>query len=50
MPQATFTIKGDIEEFDRVDNVYRVMKREGSKLFKNWIINIETTFEEKEKE
>lgn len=48
MPKATFTITGDIEEFDRVDNLYRVMKREGIKMLKNWTITIATTFEEKE--
>ena len=48
MPKATFTITGDITDFGRVDNVYTSLKREGQKLLKNWNINVNVDFEEKE--
>ena len=46
MPKATFTITGEIEEFDRLDNLYRSLKREGSKLLKNWKITVAADYEE----
>lgn len=49
MPRATFKITGEIAEFDRVDNLYKVMKREGEKLLKNWVIEVEASYEESEK-
>ena len=48
--KATFTITGDIEAFDRIDNLYRAFRREGAKLLKNWEIKIEAEYEEKEGE
>ncbi len=48
--RATFTIVGDIEEFGRIDNLYRALKREGSKMLKNWEITVEASYEEKEGE
>lgn len=50
MPRATFQITGDIEEFGRVDNLYRVMRREGEKLLKNWVIKVDVAYTESEKE
>ena len=50
MPRATFTISGEIEEFDRIDNVYRSLKTQGSKLLKNWEITVEAKYSEKEGE
>jgi len=50
MPKATFTITGEIEEFERVDNLYRSLKREGEKLLKNWEIKLDVEYEEKEGE
>ena len=46
MPKATFTITGDIADFGRVDNVYSALKREGSKLLRNWTMNVNVDFEE----
>ncbi len=48
--RATFIITGDIEAFDRVDNLFRALKREGAKALKNWEIKIDATYEEKEGE
>jgi len=48
MPQATFTIIGEIEEFDRLDNLYRSLKREGSKLLKNWTITVKAEYQEEQ--
>lgn len=50
MPQATFKITGEIAEFDRVDNLYRVMKKEGEKLLTNWVIEVEASFKETKEE
>ena len=50
MPKAKFTITGDIAEFDRVDNAYKAIKREGSKLMRNWIMTVNVEYEEKEGE
>lgn len=47
MPITTFTIKGEIKDFERIDNLYRTLKREGSKLLKNWEITMESTYTEK---
>ncbi len=48
MPKATFTITGEITDFGRVDNVYNTLKREGAKLLKNWTINVNVDYEEKQ--
>ena len=50
MPKAIFTITGEIEEFDRIDNLYRSLKREGEKLLKNWEISLNVEYTEKEGE
>jgi len=50
MPKAKFTITGEIEEFDRVDNLYRSLKREGAKMLKNWTIEVNAEYTEKEGE
>lgn len=50
MPKAKFMITGDIEKFDRVDNLYRSLKREGEKLLKNWTIELNVEYSEKEGE
>lgn len=50
IPRATFTITGDVAEFERVDNLYRTMKREGGKMLKNWEINLTVDYSEKEGE
>lgn len=45
-PTAMFKITGEIEDFNRMDNLYKVLKREGVKLLKNWKIEIDATFTE----
>ena len=49
MPRATYKISGDITEFDRIDNLYRALKREGEKLLKNWTIEVTAEFSESQK-
>jgi len=50
MPRATFTIEGDIAEFDRIDNLYRSIKREGEKGLKNWTITVKADYVETQEE
>ncbi len=50
MPKATFMITGEIEKFDRVDNLYNSLKREGSKMLKDWTIQVNVEYSEKEGE
>jgi len=49
VPRATFTMTGDIENFDRIDNVFKALKREGEKLLKNWTIKVDAEYTESEK-
>lgn len=44
MPDAVFTIKGDIQDFTRLDNLYVSLKRESEKLLKNWEIAVQVTY------
>lgn len=46
MPQAIIKISGTIEDFTRLDNVYRSLKREAEKLLKGWTLNIDVKYEE----
>jgi len=48
VPQAEFKITGEIEDFTRVDNIYRTMKREGEKLLKNWKVEFKVNYVESE--
>ena len=50
MPKAIFIIEGEIEDFTRIDNVYRVFKREGEKLLKKWTLKFDIKYEESEGE
>ncbi len=50
MPEATFTITGKIEDFTRLDNLYKSLKRESEKLLSKWTMNISVTYEEKKGE
>lgn len=45
-PIAKFEITGEIEDFNRLDNLYRTMKREGEKLLKNFTIKVTAEYEE----
>lgn len=47
MPKAVFQISGEIEDFTRVDNIYRSLKREGDKLLKDWTISFNVEYVEK---
>jgi hypothetical protein len=50
MPEATIIITGSIEDFMRLDNLYKALKREGDKLLTAWTINVEVKYTEKEGE
>lgn len=50
MARATFTIIGEIGEFDRIDNLYRALKREGQKALTNWEIRVQAEYVETEAE
>lgn len=50
MPQATFIIRGAIEDFTRLDNLYKSLKREGEKLLTEWTIDVEVKYTEKQGE
>jgi len=45
-PIAKFEISGEIDDFTRLDNLYRTMKREGEKLLKNYTIKVSAEYEE----
>lgn len=48
MPQAKITAMGDIEDFARIDNLYNALKRESKKMLKNWTLEVDVKFSEKE--
>lgn len=50
MPITTITITGNIEDFTRLDNLYRSLKREGDKLLSEWTINVDAKYTEKKGE
>lgn len=50
IPKAIFTITGDIEDFTRLDNLYKSLKRESDKLLKDWTIDIKVEYTEKKGE
>ena len=50
MPKCNVTMTGEIQDFDRLDNVYNNLKREGAKLLKNWEIKIQAEFTEKQEQ
>lgn len=50
MPQAIFTIKGDILDFTRLDNLYKSLKRESEKLLDPWEMTVNVTYAEKKGE
>lgn len=50
MPEASFTITGNIEDFTRLDNLYASLKRESNKLLSSWTIAIEVKYSEKQAE
>lgn len=46
--QVEIKLTGTIEDFARIDNVYTSLKREGSKLLKDWKMEINVSFSESE--
>lgn len=50
MPESTFIVKGKIEDFTRLDNLYKALKREGDKLLTDWTIDVTVTYTEKQGE
>ncbi len=50
MPECTFTITGDIEDFTRLDNIYKALKREASKLLTGWTLSASVKYSEKQGE
>lgn len=50
MPESKFIISGNIEDFTRLDNLYKSLKREGEKLLKDWSIDVEVKYSEKQGE
>ncbi len=45
-PEVTVILTGTVKDFSRIDNVYTVLKREGSKLLEGWKIDIDVKFSE----
>ncbi|MBA7483581.1 hypothetical protein ES707_19096 [subsurface metagenome] len=50
IPQATFIITGAIEDFTRLDNLYKSLLREANKLLTDWTLNVEVKYSEKKGE
>lgn len=50
MPFANFIIRGEIEDFTRLDNIYKAMIREIDKLLKGWTLDVEVKYTEKQGE
>lgn len=50
MPASTFIIRGTVKDFTRLDNLYKALVRESSKLLDQWEINVEVKYSEKEGE
>lgn len=50
MPDTTIIIRGNVEDFTRLDNIYKSLKRESEKLLKAWSMDIEVKYSEKEGE
>lgn len=50
MPECTFIIRGAIEDFTRLDNLYKSLLRESEKLLNDWTLNVEVKYTEKQGE
>ncbi len=44
--EVVITLSGDIADFDRLDNIYRSLKREAPKLLDNYTLEIEVKYRE----
>jgi len=47
MPKATFKISGEIVKFDQIDNLVSALKREGTKMLKDWEIEVIAEYKER---
>ena len=50
MPECSFTITGNIKDFTRLDNIYKALLREASKLLTSWEISASVKYSEKQGE
>jgi len=50
MPECTFTITGNIHDFTRLDNIYKALLREASKLLTDWTLSASVQYSEKQGE
>ena len=50
MPEATFTISGNIKDFTRIDNLYNSLKREAGKMMEQWKIEVNVKYTETQSE
>jgi len=50
MPQCKFTITGNIKDFTRLDNIYKALLREASKLLTGWEMSAIVNYSEKQDE
>ena len=50
MPEATFTISGNIKDFSRIDNLYASLKREAGKMMEQWKIIVDVKYTESQSE
>lgn len=49
-PRATLKMSGDIKDFSQIDSLYRAIRREGAKTLKDWMLEIDVAYVEKEGE
>lgn len=47
-PRAEIKMSGDIRDFQQIDNLYRAIKREGIKTLKEWTLEVNVSYVEKE--
>jgi hypothetical protein len=47
MVNCTFKIKGEIKDFNRIDNVYASLKKQTQQLLEGWEIEIDVNFVER---
>lgn len=49
-PRAIIKMTGDIKDFSQIDSLYRAIRREGAKTLKEWVLEIDVAYVEKEGE
>ncbi len=50
MPECEFIISGNIKDFTRLDNIYKSLLREASKLLTDWQMTASVKYSEKQGE